>query len=628
IIVDREERPDIDNVYMNVCQILSKQGCGWPLTIIMTPDKKPFFAATYLPKNSRFGQPGLIELIPKVKKLWENNQEELLNSADKITEALKQSSNTTDSGGKIPDNSTLELAFNQLSSSYDSKHGGFGSSPKFPSPHNLLFLLRYWNRSGNKNALNMVEKTLQEMHLGGIYDHVGFGFHRYSTDADWHVPHFEKMIYDQAMLALAYTEAYQATGNEEYKETVKEIINYVLRDMTDPKGGFYAAEDADSEGQEGMFYFWTMDKINKVLEGSTKDLFISIFNIKKEGNFQEKTGTGHSGENILYMDKPLEVSASQLNMSEKELRARIEEAREKLFKIRERRIHPGKDGKVLTDWNGLMIAALAEAGRVFNDHEYTDAAKKAADFILDNMRTPDGALLHSYKNGKAGVKGKIDDYTFLTWGLLELYETDFDIKYLKAALDLNEKSIKNFWDEKDGGFYFTAADDENLLVRDKVIYDGAITSGNSIAMMNLLRLGRITAKTEFDKKVATMQKAFSKQLSSAPAAFTQAMSALDFALGPSYEVVIVGDPDAQDIKSMLKALNNQYIPNKVVILRPLGDSPEITSLAKFTAGQISISGKATAYVCENYACNLPTTNITKMLEELNVKESVKMKGSN
>lgn len=623
IKVDREERPDIDGVYMKVCQMLRKQGCGWPLTIIMTPDKKPFFAATYIPKGSRFGRTGMFELIPSVEDLWKTDRDRLLTSADKVTDALEESARQSGGGDNKLDTSTLDLGYKQLENVYDADKGGFGRAPKFPSPHNLLFLLRYWDRTGNEKALGMVEKTLQEMRRGGIYDHVGFGFHRYSTDNDWLLPHFEKMLYDQAMLAMAYTEAYQATGNVDYMKTAREIFAYVLRDMTDSRGGFYSAEDADSEGEEGKFYVWTEGEIEEVLGKDRADFIIKVYNAEESGNFREEASGKGTGSNILYLRKPLPEVASSFGLSEEELENKINSSREKLFAAREKRVHPHKDDKVLTDWNGLMIAALAKAGRAFNDPEYTKAAARAADFILTEMRTQDGGLLHSYRNGKAGTQAHVDDYAFLAWGLIELYESSFDIKYLESALEINDGLIKNFWDEKDGGFYFTSHDGEELLVRDKEIYDGAIPSGNSVAVLNLIRLGRITAKSSFDERAASAQKAFSNQLGKAPGAFTFSMSALDFGLGPSYEVVIVGAPEAKDTGAMLEALRKHYVPRKVVILRPPGESPEITKIADFTKSQQNLDGKATAYVCKNYVCNLPTTDIDKMLEQLNIQKDGK-----
>ncbi len=618
IKVDREERPDIDGIYMMVCQMISRGGCGWPLNIVMTPDKKPFFAATYIPKEDRFGRAGMLTLVPRIKEVWTKQHNEVLDSANQITSALQQRMKESH-GGEL-DKSTLKAAYEQLAHSFDKYHGGFGGAPKFPTPHNLSFLLRYWKRSDNKEALDMVEKTLQAMRQGGIYDHIGFGFHRYSTDAEWFLPHFEKMLYDQAMIAMAYIEAYQATGKEEYKKTAREIFTYVLRDMTSQEGGFYSAEDADSEGEEGKFYLWTEGEIRQILGKDEADLFIRVFNVEKGGNFREEaTGKG-TGRNILYLRRSLPEIASQLKISESELESRLETARQKLFEMRERRVHPHKDDKILTDWNGLMIAALAKGAQVFGEPRYAEAAQRAVDFIFKNMRKPDGRLLHRYRDGQANIEGNLDDYAFLIWGLIELYESTFDANYLKSAIDLNSSLIKHFWDNKGGGFYFTADDSESLIVRQKEIYDGATPSGNSVAMLNLLRLGRITANPDLEEKASKIGHAFSNMVRQFPGVFTQLMVALDFALGPSYEVVIVGNSQSEDTKAMLNAIGRQFVPNKVVLLRPTEkESPDITRIAGFTKNQSSLGSKATAYVCLNYVCNLPTTDINKMIELLSAK---------
>ncbi len=465
----------------------------------------------------------------------------------------------------------------------------------------------------------MVVKTLQTMQNGGIYDHIGFGFHRYSTDSHWLVPHFEKMLYDQAMLAMAYTEAYQATGNKEFEKTAKEIFAYVLRDMTDLKGGFYSAEDADSEGVEGKFYVWTENEIHQVLKGDEADLIIDVYNIDKTGNFRDETSGENIGANILHLEKTLTEIAFRNKESVEKLKERVEAARQKLFAVRNRRVHPHKDDKILTDWNGLMIAALAKGAQVFDEPKYADAAKRAVEFIFSDMRGEDGRILHRYREEHAAITANVDDYAFLIWGLLELYETVFDVNYLQTALDLNSEMIKFFWDEQDGGFYFTADDAEELIVRQKEIYDGAIPSGNSVAVSNLFRLARITADTNFEDKANKIMLAFSKDVGSVPSGYTQMMVGLGFGIGPSYEIVIVGDPEAEDTKDMLNALRKQFIPYKVVLLKPAGlEAPDITRIAEYTEYHSSFDGKATAYVCIDFACQMPATDTEEMLKLLNV----------
>jgi uncharacterized protein YyaL (SSP411 family) len=617
IKVDREERPDIDSVYMSACQVMTGSG-GWPLSIIMTPDKKPFFAATYIPRESRFGLVGMMELIPHIRELWVSRRGEALSLSNEIAAVIQQTSQ--DTPGEKLDEATLELTYEQLAKRFDKQHAGFSSAPKFPTPHNLLFLLRYWKRGGNQAALDMVEKTLQTMRRGGIYDHIGFGFHRYSTDSQWLVPHFEKMLYDQAMLAMAYTEAYQATGKEDYGKTAREIFTYVLRDMTAPEGGLYSAEDADSEGEEGKFYLWTQEEVRQVLGNEEADFVAKVFSIEKNGNFAEQATVRKSGVNILHLRKTFGELASDLNLSQQDLQTHLEVIRQKLFAYREKRIHPMKDDKILTDWNGLMIAALAKGAQVFDEPEYAKAARRASDFILGKMRKPDGRLWHRYRDGQAGVQANLDDYAFLVWGLIELYETVFDTKYLKVALELTGDMVRHFWDEDGGGLYLTPDDGESLLVRKKEIYDGAIPSGNSVAMLNLLRLGRMTATSDLEEKAARIGSAFSGSVEKLPSAHTQLMVALDFGIGPCYEVVIAGEAQAKDTKAMAKTLRTSFLPNKVVLLNPgERESPEIAKLAEFTKNQSSIGGRATAYVCMNYNCKLPTTDIDKMLELLNVR---------
>ena len=617
IKVDREERPDIDNVYMSACQVMTGSG-GWPLSIIITPDKKPFFAATYIPREGRFGLIGMMELIPHIRELWATRRGEALSLSNKIATVLQQTSQ--DTPGEELDEATLELTYEQLAKRFDGQHAGFSSAPKFPTPHNLLFLLRYWKRGGNEAALDMVEKTLQAMRRGGIYDHVGFGFHRYSTDSQWLVPHFEKMLYDQAMLAMAYTEAYQATGKEDYGKTAREIFTYVLRDMTAPEGGFCSAEDADSEGEEGKFYLWTQEEVRQALGNEEADFVAKVFNIEKDGNFAEQATRRKSGVNILHLRKPLEEIASDLNLSQQDLQAHLEVIRQKLFAYREKRVHPMKDDKILTDWNGLMIAALAKGAQAFDEPEYAEAACRAADFILGNMRKADGRLWHRYRDGQAGVEANLDDYAFLVWGLIELYEAIFDARHLGVALELTSDMVRHFWDEDGGGLYLMPDDGESLFVRKKEIYDGAIPSGNSVAMLNLLRLGRMTATSDLEEKAARIGRAFPRSVKQSPSAHTQLMVALDFGIGPCYEVVIAGNAKAEDTKAMVKALRTRFLPNKVVLLNPSEQkSPEIAQLAEFTKNQSSIGGKATAYVCLNYNCKLPTTDINKMLELLNVR---------
>jgi uncharacterized protein YyaL (SSP411 family) len=608
IKVDREERPEIDNIYMTVCQMMTGGG-GWPLTIVMTPDAKPFFAATYIPRTEKYGRAGMIDMIPQISAFWKNHRHEADAASVKVTEQLRSHFDKSPGDGTLGSAAVL-TAFEQLSGRFDAEHGGFSRAPKFPTPHNMLFLLRYWNRTGDKKALSMVERTLDEMARGGIYDHVGFGFHRYSTDERWFAPHFEKMLYDQALLAMAYTEGYLATGNESYKRITEEVIEYVLRDMTDDRGGFYSAEDADSEGVEGKFYLWTEAELNDLLGEEDAALVVEIYGVNKAGNFAEDV----QAANILYMEKPLSEIAFEHRSSVEEFRARVEAVRKRLYFERVRRVRPHKDDKILTDWNGLMIAALAKAGRAFGNDKHLAAAKNAAMFIMDNMRTDEGRLLHRYRDGEAGIAAAVDDYAFFVWGLIELYQSTFDVSWLKTATELQADMVRDFWDSDDGGFFFTPAYGEQMIARSKEIYDGAVPSGNSVAHFNLLRLGRMTADPDAEKRAVDIGTIFFNEVSRSPSAFAFLMAGIEFLEGEPREVVIVGDADAKDTQSMRRAIDSRYLPNLVTIFKPVdsGD-PEIVRYAEFTRPHTAVEGRATAYVCENYACQLPTTDTQEML---------------
>ncbi len=617
IKVDREERPDIDKIYMTVCQMLTGIG-GWPLNLIMTPDKKPFFATTYIPKESRFGRTGIVDLIIQIRNIWLSRKNEVLKSADQIISSLKQTSK--DSSAEDLNEYVLKSAYEQLATRFDKDNGGFGGAPKFPSPHNLSFLLRYWKRSGDRHAWDMVKKTLLAMRQGGIYDHIGYGFHRYSTDSQWVLPHFEKMLYDQAMIAMAYIEAYQATGEKDYEKIAREIFTYVLRDLADKEGAFYSAEDADTEGEEGKFYLWNEDEIKQVLNPEEFELITNVFYLEKDGNFRDEATGTKTGQNILYLKKSWSETASDLSISVSALHHSLKPVLKKLFMEREKRIHPHKDDKILADWNGLMIAALARGAQAFDEPIYAEAAQKAAQFILEKMRREDGRLYHRYRDNQASILANLDDYAFFIWGLLDLYETTYDVYFLQTAAKLNNELIDHFWDSQEGGFFFTPDDGETLITRSKDIYDGAVPSGNSVSVLNLLRLGRITAHSDFERKAAQIGRAFFSTVKQFPAAHTQLMTALDFAVGPYYEIVIVGRTQGKGIDKMLKALRSVFVPNKVVLVRSLDkDSSDLLKMAEFTKHFSMIDDKTTAYVCTNAKCNIPTTDPGKMLDLLKVE---------
>lgn len=617
IKVDKEERPDIDKIYMTACQVMSGRG-GWPLSVVMTPDKKPFFVGTYFPKHSRFGQPGFIDIIKQIKKLWNTERNKLLDTSTQAMYAIQDAMD--ESPGKMLGKPILKRAYEELFNRFDDKFGGFGTQPKFPTPHTLLFLLRYWNRTKKDKVLHIVEKTLQEIRKGGIYDHVGFGFHRYSTDREWLVPHFEKMLYDQALLAIAYIETYQATNDKKYAEVAREIFEYVLRDMASPEGGFYSAEDADSEGIEGKYYVWERQEIYDILGEKEANLWQTVFNVEEEGNYLEESTKEKTGKNILHRTKSYKELANERGIIKKELKTQLEKNRKKLFEYREKRIHPGKDDKILTDWNGLMIAALAKGGKVLEEERYLNAAKEAFSFLNMHMRDEKGRLLHRYRDKKAEIRAFIDDFAFLTWGVLELYEATFEAEYLELALELNEELIEHFWDDNIGGFYFTSNESEDLIVRQKEIYDGAIPSGNSVSMLNLLRLSYLVGNHELEEKAGIIGQVFSEKVRNNPASFTQLLTGVDFGTGPSYSIVIVGDRDAIDTKELIEKISTRFTPNVTTLVRPSNEpNPKIDQLANYYNDYKKINGKATAYVCVGTSCKQPTNDAAKMIKNIESK---------
>ena len=611
IKVDREERPDIDQVYMTYCQLSTGQG-GWPLTVIITPEKEPFFAATYIPKYSRHGRIGMMDLIPRISKVWSQRREDVLGSARNNTEILNKASEwavDTSTPGKM----VLSHAYRQLSENFDSTHGGFGNAPKFPSPHQLLFLLDYWKTTKEKHALEMVRTTLLEMRLGGIFDHVGFGFHRYSTDAEWLLPHFEKMLYDQAMIALAAVETYAVTEDDAFKEIADRIFDYILRDMAAPYGGFYSAEDADSEGIEGKFYVWSEEEVDAILTKAQSALFKDHYQFSSEGNYFDEATRERAGTNIPHLAAPL-------NFLDATTQAILEEARQSLFEARTKRIHPLKDDKVLTDWNGLFIAALARYVQIIGSEcGYLEVAQKALKFLKESMYREKEGLLHRYREGKAGIRAHLDDYAFLVWGLIETYHANFDIEYLEWAIELTDQMIDKFWDANKGGFYFTSSDGEQLITRTKEAYDGAIPSGNSIALLNLLRLSRMTGRVAYEEKADQLLKMFGAPIRRQPSGFTAMLLGLSFALHETYEIVVVGRKDSVNTQQLLYSVQNAPMPHKVVLFKQQGDIA-LQNVVPFVADMEALNDQAAVYVCRNFQCNMPVTD-PEALEMLLYKES-------
>ncbi len=603
--VDREERPDIDHVYMTVCQMMTGSG-GWPLTILLTPEREAFFAATYIPRTA------LASFVPRVELAWREQNDEVRRDAGRVSALLREA--MAGGPGDVPGVDALEAGYRALAARFDATHGGFGQSPKFPSPHNLMFLLRWWRRSGDGHALEMVERTLLAMYRGGIFDQVGGGFHRYSTDAAWLLPHFEKMLYDQALIMLAATETFQATGGGEYRAIVSDVAEYVLRDLSAPEGGFYSAEDADSEGEEGRFYVWSMDELHAVL-GPDAERVAVILGATREGNFAEEA-TGHrSGANVLHQPRTLDEAARLLGIPPREAADMLASARGRLRAARDARVRPSLDDKVLTDWNGLMIAALAKAGRALERSDLVTRAAEAASFLRKQLADA-GDLMHRWRDGQAAIPGMLDDYAFFTWGLLELYEATFDPGYLETALQLAQRLHERFGDEEGGGYFMTAAGSEALLVRPKETYDGAVPGGNSVAIMNMARLARFTGDTVWETRARAALQAIAAQMSGTPLAHGHAMSGADLLAGPTMELVLVGDAGEADLGAMRRAVDRRFLPRLVTVFRPVRDSARITALAPYSRDQEAVGGKATAYLCQGFVCERPIVDAGELARRL------------
>lgn len=597
IKVDREERPDIDTIYMSVCQAMTGSG-GWPLTIVMTSDKKPFFAGTYFPKKSKQGYAGLIDILNKIHEVWQENRTILLEASDNIIRDLKRYS--INEQGKINEG-IIKETYETLKKSFDSTFGGFSGSPKFPTPHNINFLLKYWKLSGEEKALEMVKISLNAMYKGGIFDHIGFGFSRYSVDNKWLVPHFEKMLYDNALLSYAYLEAYHATGENLYKEIAEKIFNYVLRDMTSSEGGFYSAEDADSEGKEGKFYLWSKGEIENLLEKEESELFCKCYDISLNGNFE-----GKSIPNLIKTN--LEV------LEDQKIKDKLEKIREKLFAYREKRIHPHKDDKILTSWNGLMIASMAYGGRILNNSKYIEAAKKALNFIFNKLKDENGRLLARYRDGEAAYPAYLDDYAFIILALIEMYETTYEYAYLKKALQLNDEMIKYFWDDENRGLFIYAKDSEQLVLKSKEVYDGAIPSGNSVAAMNMIRLYKITGDIRLEQKCNEIFGAFGGTIESFPKAYTKMITAFLYSIVPGKQIVIAGRRKDKETEKFLRIVKERYMPFTTTVFND-GNNDIIESMP-FISNQGMIENKTAVYVCENYTCGLPITSIDDFIKRI------------
>jgi uncharacterized protein YyaL (SSP411 family) len=596
IKVDREERPDLDQIYMASVQMLTGQG-GWPMSVFLTPDLRPFFGGTYFPPEDIYGRRGFRGLLLLLAASWESRRDEINSAAEDITTHLQSFGQLPPAEGELGPN-LLRRAADGLGRAFDPTYGGFGQAPKFLHTMDLRVLLRVWKRFGDEQALHMVRHTLDRMAMGGIYDHLGGGFARYSTDARWLVPHFEKMLYDNALLVGVYLEAFQATGEPFYREIVEETLGWVAREMTSPEGPFFSTLDADSEGVEGKFYVWSADEIEQVLGDKDAELFSDAYGIEPEGNWEH-------GHNILHRTKTFDQLARLHHLPEPELRQRLAEARQKLFTARSGRVRPGLDEKVLTSWNGLMITAYAQAASVLDNPSYAQTAARAADFLLTRLRTTDGRLLRTWSAGaEAKLNGYLEDYTFLLDGLVSLYEATFEPRWIAAALDLSRGMIEQFWDSTEGGFFYTGRDHEQLIARGKDPHDNATPSGNAMAASALLRLSKLTGQAELREKAEATLRAYTGLLASHPFAAGQMLIALDFNLGPVLEIAVVGDPVTEETRRVLRLIRGGFRPNQVVALEPKAGDKRAEELVPLLAGKKAMDG-VTTYVCENFTCQAP-----------------------
>ena len=601
IKVDREERPDIDQFYMQVAKELNGTG-GWPLTIIMTADKTPIFAGTYFAKERRFNRPGLMEFLPQIAEVWQQDPAKLLQSGKAVLSRLLQRQEGSTASETLT-TTQLKQAEVTLRQNFDPQQGGFSKAPKFPRPHVLSFLLQRYYRTADPELLQMVEKTLQAMRSGGIYDQIGFGFHRYSTDAEWLVPHFEKMLYDQAGLARTYLEAFQITGKDQYKTTAGEIFSYVLRQLQDPAGGFYTAEDADSNGVEGQFYVWQTQELIDILGGDRGKRFAKFFNALPTGNFSEYIPGEPDGTNILHRKKSLTAWARSLNLPLQELQQQLEEDRIRLFAAREKRIHPFRDDKVITAWNGQMISALALGSRVLENQRLLKAAEEATTFIFQKMQTKTGQLLRRWRGGQAAIPAFASDYAFLARGMLDLYRSRLNPDYLQKGLNLAEQLAVHFTD-KQGRLFETTAESE-LPMRTTELYDGALPSAGSVAIEVYARLYLLTGNTLWSQRADALLNASAVQIIRYPAGYTQFLLGASLLLEPIRELVIVGAKDHPDTAALLAEVQKSFMPDTTLLLRSIDNSTTIDRLIPFIDRKNSINDQATAYLCQNFACQKP-----------------------
>ncbi len=607
--VDREERPDLDEIYMTAVQLMTGNG-GWPLNVFLTPDLKPFYGGTYFPPEDRYGRPGFGKLLEHVAQTWAENAKSVQRSADELTRAIRDTvARSTGSLGSL-DASLPGQAARELEQDFDQEWGGFDRAPKFPPSGAIGVLLRQHAHTGDEKLLEMATTTLDRMAYGGMYDQLGGGFHRYSTDGKWLVPHFEKMLYDNALIARVYLEAWQVTRKALYRRVATEILDYVLRDMSDPSGGFHSSEDADSEGEEGKFYVWTADEIKDVLGNEAGAVFCEYYGVTDAGNFE--------GRSILHVPWDSAEFARRKGLPTNELEERLGLLRGELRKARSKRVRPGKDDKVIAAWNGMMISALARGYQVLGEERFLKAAIGAADFVLTEM-VREGGLLRTYRvNGDGKLPAYLDDYAEVAGGLIDLYEATFDLRWLDAADRLAGRMSADFWDEEDGGFFFTSADHKNLLARTKPVHDGAVPSGNSTAALVLLRLSVLLGNDEYLRKADAIVGIAQPLMLAQPRGYLNMLWAVDFVLSPTCEIAITGRRCSDDTRRLLKVVHSRFIPNKVLALVEPGasDSAAIAERVPLLRRKAMISEKATVYVCRNRDCQTPVNDEASLLKVL------------
>jgi uncharacterized protein YyaL (SSP411 family) len=623
IKVDREERPDIDRIYMNALQVMTDQG-GWPMSVFLTSDLKPFFGGTYIPPTPRYGRPGFPEIVRVIDNLWKNDRQKILDSSSRIVNYLKLNALPIKKGDLSE--SVLDNAYQYFTGNFDPTHGGFGGAPKFPRPVTFNFLLRYFKRTGTKEALQMTLSTLRKMADGGVYDQIGGGFHRYSVDTQWRVPHFEKMLYDQAQLAVSYLEAFQITKDSVYADIAQETLDYVGQKLTHSEGGFYTAEDAESvndaskpqEKEEGAFYTWTKEEVIKILGQKDGEIFCFHFGLEELGNALHDPMNVFYGKNILYHAHSLEETANTFSLPQTKITSVIDSAKRKLFGEREKRFHPYLDDKIITAWNGLMISAFSKGYTVSGHERYLQSAINSARFILSHLfNTSTGKLYRRYRDGEACYSGGLQDYAFLIQGLLDLYEASFDVTYIEHANMLTHKQIELFRDSARGGFYDTTDEDASIIVRSKEFYDSAEPTGNSVSALNLLRLSFLTNKPELrDIGVKTIE-ALGVPLTENPEAMIQMLVAYQWSLCAPQEIIIAGNRDSADTEEFINEVHSRFLPHKVIILTDENETKKrLTAYLPMISNLIPVGGKPTAYICENFSCQLPITDINTLRQTL------------